>query len=127
MNARANLMLKRAYEQPSAADGERILVERLWPRGISKERAQLGGWLKQIAPSAELRRWFGHLPERWPQFREQYEAELQSPEKQALINELANKARSGPLTLVYGARDTEHNAAVVLKGLIERRLGADTS
>lgn len=118
-----NLALKRVYEQPSAADGERILVERLWPRGLSKEAAHLDGWLKDIAPSPELRRWFGHIPERWPEFRERYEAELAVPEKQALIASVIEKARSGPVTLTYAARDTKHNAAIVLKALIERRLG----
>lgn len=118
-----NLALKRVYEQPSAADGERILVERLWPRGLSKEAAHLDGWLKDIAPCPELRRWFGHIPERWPEFRERYEAELTVPEKQALIASAIEKARSGPVTLTYAARDTKHNAAIVLKALIERRLG----
>ena len=122
MAMRTNLVLKRAYEQPSADDGERILVERLWPRGLSKGDAHLDGWLKDIAPSPELRRWFGHAPERWTKFRQRYEAELEASEKQPLLAELAEKARSGRLTLVFAASDTEHNAAVVLNELVERRL-----
>lgn len=118
------IALKRAYEPPSAADGERVLVERLWPRGVSKAEARLDGWLKEIAPSPELRRWFGHRPERWQVFRERYGRELERPEKQPLLAALAEKARAGRLTLVYSARDTEHNAAIVVKERVEQRLGA---
>jgi len=94
-----NLVLKRVYEQPSSDDGERILVERLWPRGLSKEAARLDGWFKDLAPSPELRCWFGHVVERWPQFRRRYEVELAAPEKQSLLAQLAAKARSGRVTL----------------------------
>ena len=116
-----NLVLKRVYEQPSSDDGERILVERLWPRGLSKEAARLDGWFKDLAPSPELRCWFGHVVERWPQFRRRYEVELAAPEKQSLLGQLAAKARSGRVTLLYAARDTEHNGAVVLKEFLEHR------
>ncbi len=121
MAAHPSILLKRVYEPPDPSDGERILVERLWPRGVSKESAHLDEWLKNVAPSPELRRWFGHDPERWDEFRRRYEAELQAPEKQTLLTELAEKARHGPVTFVFAARDVEHNAAVVLKDMVERQ------
>lgn len=117
------IKLKRVYDPPSDEDGERFLVERLWPRGLPREAAQLTDWLRDLAPSPALRQWFGHDPQRWEEFRHRYEAELQSAEKQALLRQLAGKARQGTITLVFAARDTEHNSAVVLKGLIERRIG----
>ncbi len=109
------IYLKRAYDPPSDEDGERILVDRLWPRGLAKDEARLSSWLKEIAPSPELRKWFGHDPSRWEEFRRRYEIELRSPGKRALLEELACKSRLGVLTLVYGARDRERNHAVVLK------------
>jgi len=112
------IQLKRAYEKPSEADGERILVERLWPRGLSKQRAKIGLWLKDVAPSPELRRWFGHDPAKWDEFRRRYEAELK--DKDDLIRLLKRKAQKGKVTLIYAARDEEHNSALVLK----RFLGA---
>lgn len=114
------LKLKRVYEPPSPDDGERFLVDRLWPRGMSHERAHLTGWMKDLAPSTELRRWFGHDPARWEEFQRRYKAELRAPDKQALIDDLASRAAHGPVTLVYGARDTEHNEAVVLQHVIEQ-------
>jgi uncharacterized protein YeaO (DUF488 family) len=119
-----SIAAKRVYEPPSADDGERFLVERLWPRGVTREEAHLDAWLKDLAPSPELRRWFGHDPSRWDEFRRRYEAELESAEAQAPLDELTSKARSGRVTLVYAARDTEHNGALVLKDLIERRTRA---
>ena len=110
------IKLKRAYERPDLGDGTRILVDRLWPRGIKKADAAIDRWLRDIAPSAELRRWFGHRPERWPEFRRRYLAELQ--ERQELIEEIRKAARGGPVTLVYAARDEAHNDAVVLKELL---------
>jgi uncharacterized protein YeaO (DUF488 family) len=112
------LKLKRIYEAASPDDGERYLVDRLWPRGISKDTARLTGWLRELAPSTDLRRWFGHQPERWPEFQQRYQAELETPDKRAILQMLADKARTGAVTLLYAARDTEHNEAVVLQNLI---------
>lgn len=112
------IALKRAYDPPSDEDGERILVDRLWPRGLAKEEARLSSWLKEVAPSPELRKWFGHDPSRWEEFRRRYEMELRSPDKQALLEGLAGKSLRGVVTLVYGARDRERNHAVVLKDLV---------
>ena len=114
--ASGQIKLKRAYEQPDPGDGRRILVDRLWPHGVKKAYAAIDFWLRDIAPSAELRRWFGHRPERWPEFRRRYLAELQ--ERPELIEEIRKAARGGPVTLVYGARDEAHNDAVVLKELL---------
>jgi uncharacterized protein YeaO (DUF488 family) len=112
----ANVKLKRAYESPVAADGSRILIDRLWPRGISKKKAALDRWMKDIAPSAELRKWFGHNPARWDQFRLRYAAEVHK--NAALLDQLRSFARRGPITLVYSAHDEVHNDAVVLRDLI---------
>ena len=114
------IMLKRAYEPPAASDGARFLVERLWPRGIRKADLALDGWLKDVAPSPELRRWFGHDPRRWREFRRRYIRELRR--KAAALDPLLAAAREGPLTLVYSARDTEHNAAVALREHLSGRL-----
>jgi uncharacterized protein YeaO (DUF488 family) len=111
--------LKRVYEEPSAEDGCRILVERLWPRGLSKERAAVDLWLKDVAPSPELRKWFHHDPARWKEFQRRYREELK--EKKDAINLLKQKAKEGPVTLVYAAHDEEHNGALVLKQFLERR------
>ncbi len=107
-----NVQLKRAYETPAPADGYRVLVDRLWPRGVSRDRARLDEWARELAPSSELRRWFGHDPERYDEFRRRYTEELAAHAEK--LDELRERARSGMLTLVYGARDTEHNDAVVL-------------
>lgn len=114
--ASGQIKLKRAYEQPDPGDGRRILVDRLWPRGVKKTDAAIDFWLRDIAPSAELRRWFGHRSECWPEFRRRYLAELQ--ERPELIEEVRKAARAGPVTLVYAARDEAHNDAVVLKELL---------
>jgi len=112
----AHIRLKRAYEPPSRADGVRILVDRLWPRGVSKDDAALDDWMKDVAPSAALRKWFAHDPERWPEFRRRYRAELKEhPEDLARLRGLARKKT---VTLVYGARDEEHNDAVVLRDVL---------
>ena len=114
--ASSNVMLKRAYEPPEKADGTRILVDRLWPRGVSKAEARLDEWFKEIAPSAELRTWFGHDPDRWDEFRRRYRAELAGhPE---ILKDLRRRAREGPITLVYSARDEAHNDALVLRDVI---------
>ena len=111
------IRVKRVYDPPSAEDGLRILVDRLWPRGLSKERAQVQLWLKEIAPSAELRTWFGHDPARWEEFRRRYRGELSA--KTDLLRHLREKEREGPVTLVYAARDEARNNAVVLKELLD--------
>ena len=111
-----DIRLKRVYEPPSPDDGRRVLVDRLWPRGLSKADAAIDCWLKEIAPSTGLRRWFNHDPLRWTEFRDRYRAELGS--HAGLLEELRAQARDGPLTLVYGARDELHNDAVVLRELL---------
>ena len=111
------IRLKRAYETPSKADGERVLVERLWPRGVTKARAAVDLWLKEVAPSPELRKWFGHDPKRWEQFERRYWKELQGRKE---VVDLRRKAQRHTLTFVYAARDEEHNGAVALKAFIER-------
>ncbi len=109
--------LKRAYEPPSPEDGFRILVERLWPRGLKKTDAALDLWLKEIAPSPELRRWFSHDPAKWEEFCRRYWAEL--ADRQDAVNLLQEKLRQGRVTLVYGSKDEAHNAAVALKKFLE--------
>ncbi len=110
------IKIKRVYEKPAAADGKRILVDRLWPRGLSKQEAKIDVWLKEIAPSAELRKWFGHDPQKWGEFREKYRTEIR--ENKDAFDELKSFA-AGNATLVYGAKDTEHNNAVVLKECLD--------
>lgn len=114
------LQLKRVYESPVRTDGRRILVDRLWPRGLSKEKAAIDEWLKDIAPSTELRRWFGHDPEKWREFQRRYRQELKTREE--LVREIAKVASRGPVTLVYGARDEEHNDAVVLAAVVRSHI-----
>lgn len=114
--ASANLRLKRAYEKPAPGDGTRILIDRLWPRGVSKEHAALDEWMKEIAPSAELRKWFGHDPAKWTEFQHRYTRELQAHAEE--LERLRSIAREGPLTLVYSAKDEEHNDAVVLRKIL---------
>ena len=111
-----DLRLKRAYAPAEPGDGHRILVDRLWPRGVSRERARLDEWARDLAPSTELRKWFHHDPERFPEFRKRYREELRSHSDQ--IDELRARASHGPVTIVYGARDTEHNEAVVIAELV---------
>jgi uncharacterized protein YeaO (DUF488 family) len=113
------LSIKRVYHPPSPRDGMRVLVDRVWPRGISKERARIVGWRKEVAPSAALRKWFGHDPARWPEFRRRYEAELKGPRQQQALKELADLCQRRRVTLVYGAADEQHNQAVVLKDVLE--------
>ncbi|MBX5456999.1 MAG: DUF488 family protein [Thermogemmatispora sp.] len=118
------IRLKRVYEEAMESDGTRVLVERLWPRGLSRERARIDLWLKDVAPSDELRRWFAHDPQKFPEFRRRYEQELRDQEAaRAALAHLLELARRGPLTLVYSARDREHNNAVVLRDLLERSAG----
>lgn len=112
-----NIRLKRAYEPPVPEDGLRVLVDRLWPRGLGKSKAAIDRWLKEVAPSSQLRRWFGHDPRKWDEFRRNYQIELSA--RGNLLRELRQAARAGPLTLVYSARDQEHNQAVVLRDVLK--------
>lgn len=109
--------LRRAYEEPTHNDGYRVLVDRLWPRGVTKEHLQIDEWRKDIAPSNDLRKWFGHDPALWEEFRDRYREEL--TEHDEAVSALVERARSGRVTLVFAAGDTEHNNAVVLGRLIE--------
>ncbi len=111
-----NVKIKRAYEPSRASDGTRILVDRLWPRGLSKRKAAIDEWMKDIAPSTALRKWFGHEPARWGAFRTRYKAELRR--KPAQLKHLRTLARQGPVTLVYSAHDELHNDAVVLRSIV---------
>lgn len=111
--------LKRVYEKPSRKDGVRVLIDRLWPRGLSKERAAVDAWFKELAPSTELRKWFGHDPAKWKEFQVRYRKELR--EKKDDIQQLKEKCAQHTVTLVYGARDEEHNDAVVLQKILEGR------
>jgi uncharacterized protein YeaO (DUF488 family) len=111
------IKLKRAYEKPAGDDGERILVERLWPRGLTRLQAQIDLWLKEVAPSTELRRWFAHDPQKWDEFRQRYRKELKV--KENLIRHLKGKVKAGTITLVYAARDEAHNSALVLKEFLQ--------
>ena len=115
-----DLRLKRVYEPPTTADGYRVLIDRLWPRGVSKKRARLDAWVPQIAPSEELRRWFGHEPRRFAEFKRRYADELQR--QRPRLTELRRRARREPVTLLYAARDGEHNDAVVLAEVLRRGL-----
>lgn len=117
-----NVKLKRAYEHAAAGDGPRILIDRLWPRGVRKADAAIDQWVKDIAPSTSLRKWFGHDPARWQEFRRRYAAEVRAHPEQ--LDRLRALARQGPLTLVYSAHDEFHNDAVALRGLL---LGSQTS
>lgn len=114
------IQLKRAYDAASKGDGARILVERLWPRGIRKTDLPLASWLKEVAPSTGLRQWFSHDPAKWTEFQHRYTAELHAHE--AELAPLLAAARSGTLTLIYSSHDTEHNNAVVLKHYLETKL-----
>lgn len=110
------MKIKRVYEKPEIEDGLRILVDRLWPRGLTKEKAQIDLWIKEIAPSAELRKWFGHQPAKWDEFRERYLQELKNNGKQTSI--LKEQVMNGMVTLVYAAKDEKYNEAVVLKDFL---------
>lgn len=112
--------LKRVYESPAKEDGTRILVDRLWPRGLTKQKANVDIWLKEIAPSTELRRWFHHDPEKWKEFKKRYRRELKSRSEQFKV--LQRELKMGTLTLVYSAKDEEHNEALVLRELLNHYL-----
>ena len=108
-----NLAVKRVYEDPAKSDGKRILIDRLWPRGLTKEKASVDLWLKDIAPSTELRKWFNHEPAKWHEFIKRYQAELDG--NSLVVEQLRNELKAGTATLVYGAKDQQHNDAVVLQ------------
>ena len=115
-----DVRLKRVYDPAGPMDGHRVLIDRLWPRGVSRDRAKLDEWERELAPSKELRQWFGHEPERFDEFRRRYIEELTS--QRPRLTSLRRRAREGTLTLVYAARDTEHNDAVVLAEVLRRGL-----
>jgi len=117
MGIAVNVALKRAYDSPTKDDGYRVLVDRLWPRGLAKVKAKIDLWLKEVAPSTELRKWFGHDPEKWSEFKKRYRAELKNNPAWPELQSLAHKKN---LTLVYAAKDQSHNEAIVLKELLER-------
>ena len=115
------ILLKRAYEKSDAKDGFRVLVDRLWPRGVKKTDLHLDAWAKDLAPSTQLRKWFGHDPKRWTEFRKRYKLELKNAEAQAAITRTIEAARGrSAITLIYGAKDTEHNEAIVLLPVFRR-------
>ncbi len=109
-----HVRLRRVYDEPGPADGHRVLVDRLWPRGLARSAAAVDEWLKAVAPSDELRRWYGHQPEKFEAFAHRYAAELQSPQRADALGHLRELARSGPLTLLTATRDLEHSQAAVL-------------
>ena len=113
-----HIAIKRVYDEPAKDDGKRILVDRLWPRGLSKEKAQVDVWLKEVAPSNDLRKWFAHDPEKFAEFRRRYKDELASGEAIDALGQLHELARQGPVTLLFAAHDTEHNNAVVLRDIL---------
>lgn len=114
------LQLKRAYEPPAPTDGYRVLVDRLWPRGVRKEEAAIDEWMKEIAPSTALRQWFAHDPAKWPEFQRRFKEELR--ERDDMLRKLTSMASRGRVTLVFGARDEEHNDAVVLASVLRARM-----
>ncbi|HEX8960539.1 MAG TPA: DUF488 domain-containing protein [Geobacteraceae bacterium] len=109
--------IKRIYDEPAPGDGRRVLIDRLWPRGISKDEAGIDEWLKEVAPSDELRKWFGHEPARWEEFRRRYWEELKVHGE--ILERLRSEARKGTVTLLFAAKDAEHNNAVVLKEMLD--------
>jgi len=112
------LKIKRVYEGKEASDGKRILIDRLWPRGISKDEADLDAWQKELAPSTALRQWFGHDPKKWEEFKKRYRKELAGPESKKLLEDIACTAERHNVTLIYSAKDTEHSDVLVLEELI---------
>jgi uncharacterized protein YeaO (DUF488 family) len=120
-----DVRLKRAYDPAEPADGHRVLIDRLWPRGVSRERANLDAWEKELAPSTQLREWFRHQPGRFDEFRRRYVDELRS--QPAALTALRRRARNGTVTLVYAASDEEHNDAVVLAEVVRRGLSRDSA
>jgi len=116
------IAMKRAYEEATADDGYRVLVDGLWPRGRTKAQLKIDVWMKEIAPSAELRKSYGHIPEKWEEFRKRYRQELAKPPRKALLEELAERARGQQVTLVFGTRDAERSNAAVLAEMVREKL-----
>jgi len=114
------ILIKRVYESPAKSDGFRVLVDRLWPRGLSKKDAHIDLWLREIGPSAALRQWFNHAPVRWTEFRRRYHAELKK--KTALLATITEQAKTRPVTLIYSAKDEQHNQAVALRSFLLKRI-----
>jgi uncharacterized protein YeaO (DUF488 family) len=115
------IAIKRAYEAPSAQDGYRVLVDGLWPRGVGKAQLKVDAWMREIAPSASLRKWYGHKPEKWEEFRKKYRQELSMPLRKALLDALVDRARKDRVTLVFGARDAKRSNAAVIAEMIIRQ------
>ena len=122
-----SMTVKRAYDPPEAKDGRRILVDRVWPRGVTKDELRLDGWYRDLAPSTELRKWFGHDPERWPEFQKRYAAELRRAGMRERLSELATMAKRSKVTLLFGARDEEHNQAIVLRDYLKKLIAKISS
>jgi uncharacterized protein YeaO (DUF488 family) len=122
VNAPAQVRLRRVYEAPDPSDGQRVLVDRLWPRGLARDKAAIDEWLTTVAPSDELRRWYGHQPEKFPAFRQRYQHELRGAEQSDALDHLRQRARHGTVTLLTATRDIEHSQAAVLAELLR---GAD--
>ena len=118
----SHVRLQRAYDEPTPDDGYRVLVDRVWPRGRTKEHLRLDEWARDLGPSTQLRKWFGHDPARWLEFQVRYHAELADPGRSRTLDELAERARQARVTLVFGAHDAEHNQARVIADELERRL-----
>jgi uncharacterized protein YeaO (DUF488 family) len=116
------VVTKNAYEPAGSADGYRVLIDRLWPRGLSKEKAKLDAWEKDIAPSAELRKWYGHDPEKWPEFQQRYKEELRAPAAKAVLDALTERARKGRVTLVFASKAGDISNAAVLVALLGSRV-----
>jgi uncharacterized protein YeaO (DUF488 family) len=123
----SRVRLQRAYDEPTPDDGYRVLVDRVWPRGRTKEHLRLDEWARDLGPSTQLRKWFGHDPARWTEFQVRYHAELADPGRSRTLDQLAERARRAPVTLVFGAHDPEHNQARVIADEIERRLTGASS
>jgi uncharacterized protein YeaO (DUF488 family) len=117
-----SITVKRAYDPSTGADGYRVLIDGLWPRGLRKEKLKVGEWMREIAPSAALRKWYGHKPDRWPEFRKRYREELSKPPRKQLLQQLIERARNEKVTLVFGARDAERSNAAVIAELIRAQL-----
>ena len=120
--AKHTIAVHRIYEDPDGAGGYRVLVDRLWPRGLTKERVRFDAWLKDLAPSSELRRWYGHKLAKWPEFQLRYRKELAEPARQEQLAALAQRARAGAVTLLCGAKDATHSEAEVIRAVLEERL-----
>ena len=118
------VVAKRVYEPYAASDGYRVLIDRLWPRGLSKAAAHVDAWPKEIAPSAELRTWYGHDPEKWPEFQKRFKAELAAPEAKAVLDDLVKRAKSGRVTLLFSSHAADISNAAVLEPLLNRRIRA---